>query len=211
MAAAIEPGVTASERDLSGRGRILREARRLFTDQGFAAVSMQQIADAAAINKATLYHHFQDKEDLFVSVMAEEFARMGAGLGASIAEPASLREQLQRVAAHVLASRHSDFGRLSADLRVHVSEQKRSALMDNCSAPWSVVRVAIEQAIERGEVRQVDAELVARMFFAMVGSQIWWSRFGTVRPEPDEGLPVMLADLLLDGIGLAGSNSPENS
>ena len=33
--------------DVSGRGRILREARLLFTAQGYAAVSMQQIADAA--------------------------------------------------------------------------------------------------------------------------------------------------------------------
>ncbi len=63
--------------DVSGRGRILREARLLFTAQGYAAVSMQQIADAAAVNKATLYHHFRDKEDLFLSVMVEEFASAG--------------------------------------------------------------------------------------------------------------------------------------
>ena len=31
--------------DVSGRGRILHEARLLFTAQGYAAVSMQQIAD----------------------------------------------------------------------------------------------------------------------------------------------------------------------
>ena len=63
--------------DVSGRGRILREARLLFTALGYAAVSMQQIADAAAVNKATLYHHFRDKEELFLSVMVEEFRTAG--------------------------------------------------------------------------------------------------------------------------------------
>ena len=71
--------------DISGRGRILREARLLFTAQGYAAVSMQQIADAAVVNKATLYHHFRDKEDLFLSVMVQEFARLAASVGSVIA------------------------------------------------------------------------------------------------------------------------------
>ena len=80
----VEPDLPAA--DVSGRGRILREARLLFTAQGYAAVSMQQIADAAAVNKATLYHHFRDKEDLFLSVMVEEFGRLATSVGAVIAE-----------------------------------------------------------------------------------------------------------------------------
>ena len=79
-----ETDLSIPAEDLSGRGRILREARELFTAQGFAAVSMQQIADAAAVNKATFYHHFRDKEDLFVSVVREELARATAGINASI-------------------------------------------------------------------------------------------------------------------------------
>src|SRR3954468_2511889 len=97
--------------DVKGRGRILREARLLFTAQGYAAVSMQQIADAAGVNKATLYHHFDDKEDLFVSVMAEEFTRLSADLGEVIAEGGSLRDQLVHVAVHIFSSHRSDFGR----------------------------------------------------------------------------------------------------
>src|SRR3954469_10540891 len=108
--------------DVTGRGRILREARLLFTAQGFAAVSMQQIADAAGVNKATLYHHFVDKEDLFVSVMAEEFARMATAMGDVLAEGGSLRDQLTRVAGHIIAYHQSDFGRLAADLHEHVNE-----------------------------------------------------------------------------------------
>lgn len=198
--AAIEPDLPDAE--VSGRGRILREARSLFTAQGYAAVSMQQIADAASVNKATLYHHFRDKEDLFVSVMADEFRRMATSVGAVIAEGGTLRYQLQRVAAHIFASPQSDFGRLAADLRDNVSGQRRSELMGRCAPPWEQISIAVKRAIDAGEVRNVDADLVARLFFAMVGSQIWWSNIGTGYPEPDDRLAATIADLLLDGIGI---------
>src|SRR5919112_4510031 len=191
--------------EASGRGRILREALLLFTAQGYAAVSMQQIADAATVNKATLYHHFRDKEDLFLSVMVQEFHRLATAVGAVIAEGGTLRDQLRRVAAHIFASRQSDFGRLAADLRDNVSGQRRSELMGRCVPPWEQISLAVERAAARGEVRAVDADLVARLFFAMVGSQLWWSTIGTRYPETDDRLAATIADLVLDGIGTRDS------
>ena len=201
---------TSSPPLAGGRIRILREARLLFTAQGYASVSMQQIADAAGVNKATLYHHFVDKEDLFVAVMAEEFARMAAGLEEVIAEGGSLRDQLARVASHVFASHRSDFGRLAADLHEHVSEGRRAELRTRCAPPWEHIRIAVERALESHEVRDVDPDLVARLFFVMVGSQIWWAKFGSDRPAPDERLAEDLTGILFDGIAapLSGRRQP---
>jgi AcrR family transcriptional regulator len=189
--------------NLGGRARILREARQLFTAHGFTAVSMQQIADAATINKATLYHHFRDKEDLFVSVMVEEFARMAAGLSLVIAEGGSIRDQLQRIARHIFAAQHSDFGRLVSDMRAHVSETRRPELIGRSTPPWEQIRAVIDEAIRTGEVRDVDPDVAARAFFAMVGSQMWWSKFGSGGPDPNDAIAQTLADLLIDGIGSA--------
>ncbi len=54
-------------------------------------------------------------------------------------------------------------------------------------------------------MREVDADLVARLFFAMVGSQLWWSTIGTRYPEADDRLAATIADLVLDGIGTRDS------
>jgi AcrR family transcriptional regulator len=189
--------------ELRGRARILSKARALFTSEGFAAVSMQQIADAVGINKATLYHHFRDKEDLFASVMVEEFRRMSAGMSAIVAMDGSLRDQLQRVAEHILGARHTDFGRLSADLRTYVAAERRDRLMAESAAPWQAIREVVERGIASGDVRDVDPDLTARVFFAMVGSQVWWSKFHPEWSESDDALARVLTDLLLDGIGAA--------
>jgi hypothetical protein len=132
--------------------------------------------------------------------MSEEFERMTATVNAGVGEGGSLREQLQGVALRIMEARRSDFGRLVADLHLHVSEETRAALISRFPPPWDQVRAILERAKEAGEVRDVDAELVARSFFAMVGSQVWWARFGPSRPEPDDRLAATLTDLLLQGI-----------
>ncbi|HET7094317.1 MAG TPA: TetR/AcrR family transcriptional regulator [Thermomicrobiales bacterium] len=193
--------------NVSGRERILREARALFTAHGYASVSMQQIADAAGVNKATLYHHFRDKEDLFVAVIAAEFERERAGIAGALAAGGDLRDRLEQVAAHLFASHQSDFGRLLADLREQVSEPRREVLRAQCAPPWAQLREAIAQATAAGETRPFDPELVAQLFFAMVGSQSWWTKFGSDRPAPDARLAATLADILIAGIGAGPSRN----
>ena len=52
-------------KDLAKRASILGAAQRLFIEQGYQGVSMDQIAAAAGVSKLTVYNHFGDKEALF--------------------------------------------------------------------------------------------------------------------------------------------------
>lgn len=49
--------------------KILEAAGQLFKDQGFAATSMDAIAQQARVSKQTLYSHFAGKDDLFKQVI----------------------------------------------------------------------------------------------------------------------------------------------
>ncbi len=49
-------------KDLGKRASILEAAKRLFIEQGYLGVSMDQIAAAAGVSKLTVYSHFGDKE-----------------------------------------------------------------------------------------------------------------------------------------------------
>ena len=49
------------------RERLLAEAQRLFRERGYAATSLEQVAEAAQVTKGAIYGHFSSKEDLLLS------------------------------------------------------------------------------------------------------------------------------------------------
>lgn len=49
--------------------QILEGAMREFLTHGYAATSMDRVATAAKVSKATIYSHFQDKEGLFTALV----------------------------------------------------------------------------------------------------------------------------------------------
>ncbi|HXW88471.1 MAG TPA: TetR family transcriptional regulator [Streptosporangiaceae bacterium] len=57
---------TSTERT---RQRILGAAQRLFRERGYAATSLEQIAEAADVTKGAIYGHFSSKEDLLLSAI----------------------------------------------------------------------------------------------------------------------------------------------
>lgn len=59
----------------SGEQAILDAAEILFADQGFAAVSMSAIAKLANTSKPNIYHHFKDKNDLYLVIMKNAVER----------------------------------------------------------------------------------------------------------------------------------------
>jgi AcrR family transcriptional regulator len=50
------------------RESILARAGELFAAQGYHAASMNQVAEACGLSKATLYHYYRDKDALLVSI-----------------------------------------------------------------------------------------------------------------------------------------------
>ena len=57
-----------AERRAATTEAILKAGRRLFGERGFAATTMDDIADAARVAKGAVYHHFTTKEAVFEAV-----------------------------------------------------------------------------------------------------------------------------------------------
>ncbi len=53
------------------REEILRAARELFTERGYAATSTRDVVEHTGVTRGALYHHFDDKTDLFRSVFVD--------------------------------------------------------------------------------------------------------------------------------------------
>jgi AcrR family transcriptional regulator len=62
---------TQSERREATRAAIVKAAKRLFGERGFAGTTMDHVATAAHVAKGAVYHHFETKEALFEAVFDE--------------------------------------------------------------------------------------------------------------------------------------------
>jgi len=74
------------------RERVLAEAQRLFRERGYAATSLEQIAEAASVTKGAIYGHFSSKEDLLISAI--EAAPVPAWATGMNSQSLPLRERL---------------------------------------------------------------------------------------------------------------------
>jgi len=62
---------TQAERREKTRTSIVKAARRIFGERGFAATTMDDIAAGARVAKGAVYHHFSTKEALFEAVFEQ--------------------------------------------------------------------------------------------------------------------------------------------
>ncbi|HZH27712.1 MAG TPA: TetR/AcrR family transcriptional regulator [Azospirillaceae bacterium] len=79
--------LVGSPEGAQSRDRIVQHAAALFAARGYDATSMRDIAAAAGLMTASIYYHFQSKEDLFIAVHGHSMDRMVEALrGAMLAE-----------------------------------------------------------------------------------------------------------------------------
>jgi AcrR family transcriptional regulator len=199
--------------ETDGRERVLREAHALFLERGFAEVSMQQIADAAGMTKASLYYHFRDKEDLFAHVVQREGKRLLTGLTAELAGVDSFQEQLKRVALYFFQAIRSDIGRLMTDFQRHVTAESHQRMHEAFEGggldPIGILRPYFARAHARGELRSLDVDFAVMLFFAMIGGCFKFAEQHKTGAELGETEADKIVDVFLHGVAAGAGRHSE--
>ena len=157
--------------------QVLEGARQVFMADGFEGASVDEIARAAAVSKATLYSYFPDKRLLFMEVANAECARQSREALDSIDMAAPPREVLDQAGHHFLRFITSTFGQQI--FRICVAESDRFPELGQSfykTGP-AVMRAEMagyfEQAAARGELVIDDYVLAADQFGELCKADIW--------------------------------------
>ena len=95
--------------DNSGTAQvILDKSLPLFARSGFAGVSMRDIARAVGISGAALYHHYPDKQSLYVATMGHAFADKASGIQSAIDNTGTPEQRLERFVTNFTKQMASD-------------------------------------------------------------------------------------------------------
>ena len=174
---------------------ILHGAAAAFARTGFAATSMEDVADACGVTKLIVYRHFDSKEELYRAILQRVFDRQGEELTRQLAEPARqgigartlLTVAREDPAAFVLLWRHAprepQFAAYSHELRELAVGAVRDLMAISSDDPvfdqWSaevVISWLVEAVLTWLDVGDPsrDDELVARATEGLVRMRRGW-------------------------------------
>jgi AcrR family transcriptional regulator len=89
------------------RAGLLAGASRALAEQGLRRTTMQSIAVAAGVAKATLYNHFRTKDDVVTALLAAELERLTV-LAAALPREQALAALSDELGAHPVLRRLAD-------------------------------------------------------------------------------------------------------
>ena len=201
--------MTSTRRDehvADTRQALVDAARTLFTEQGFAATGTEEIVAAARVTRGALYHHFQDKTDLFRAVM-EQIAREVAEhlIDAELSRPAapSLADAWDEVRDGLRAFLNlcvvtDDFQRIvlvegPAVLGHEAWDDLVARHGSNLLAEW------LSRAVEQGRIAPVPIQPLTRLLIAMISESSLYIARADDRPAAREAMGTVL-DRLLTGL-----------
>ena len=189
--------------------RILAAAEKLFAQQGFDAVSMHAIAEAAGVCKANVFHHFNSKNDLYVAVLRNACRDSNQHLDDLGSEQLPLAERLAQFARVHLQTilQHDQVTRLSLREMLNAGTHQGQEMAEKVYGEKFSRFVSILRAGQAaGALRQdIDPAVVATV---LLGANLFFFEARDVlRHFPDvsftqqpDRYSSMLADILLHGI-----------
>lgn len=156
--------------------QVLAGAREVFLRDGFEGASVDDIARAAGVSKATLYSYFPDKRRLFSEMASAECRRQADDALRFIDLAASPAVVLRQTAERMVDFVSSDFGQRV--FRVCVAESERFPELGQefyASGPLMLrekLAVYFRMARDRGELVIEDIDLAADQFAELCKANI---------------------------------------
>jgi AcrR family transcriptional regulator len=198
----------ARTRSATAHRDVLEAALNLFAERGIDATSMDAIAEASGVSKATIYKHWRDKDELCLEVLGylhgvdEEPPVFDSGdLRADLIaqlnyQPAAHRREMkERIMPYMMA--------YSARNRAFM-EQWRARVLEK---PRAQLRDMLKRGIQRGKlIKSLDSDVgIALLIGPMLYRHVFLSRFGGKLPAD---LATHVADAFIAAFGLKPARKP---
>jgi AcrR family transcriptional regulator len=148
------------------RERILAAALRLFADRGYAAVSIEEIAEAAGLTKGAVYYWFADKDDLGRELQHELYERLTTVALNSLGPGDETITNMRR-AFELYLGALSDIGEARFFLRdAWVIPVLDEAGKVDRAAAIELVGGILQSAMDRHEIISLDPDVLAHVLVA---------------------------------------------
>jgi AcrR family transcriptional regulator len=178
---------------------ILKSAAGIFRSRGFADTGMRDIADAADLSPANLYHYFRGKDEILFYCQDRALDRMLASAADGRKAKGKAAERLHRVLSSHIVTMLDDVQGAAAHNEVEsLSPVLRDKIIQKRDRYERAVRKLVADGVASGEFVHVDPAIVTR---AMLGALNWTATW--FRPDGPKSADVVgetIAAFLVRGV-----------
>jgi AcrR family transcriptional regulator len=182
------------------REMILAQAAQLFAKRGYSATSMNQVAEACGLSKATLYHYYRDKYSLLVSIADDHVSRLAALVEdeatLQLKGEARLRHLIKRIVEEY-ADAQNAHRVLTEDVKFLEDADRERVLDKERQVVAGFARAVAE--MRGGKAGAQLSKPLTMLLFGMINWMFTW-----MKPEGQldyDAMGPIVADLFLGGIG----------
>jgi AcrR family transcriptional regulator len=191
------------------REEILRAAAELFMEYGYAATSIDAVAERLGATKGRIYHHYRSKADLFFDVQIAAMNRLNEEVEPIARGPGSAVERLT-----AMALRHTQIILTELPMQKVAVQGLERHLLGNSPAVKrlrSVIRMrddyesmfaeVIDEGIREGAFVDLPPKLATKPFFgALNWATVWYSQRRLQSAEAIEDIAQTLAAYAMRGL-----------
>lgn len=182
------------------RDDILKASARIFSLHGFHAASMQDIADAVSLQKASLYHHFPSKQDILLALLDRALDIIIERLEEVVSLPLNPEEKLRQAMTTYLIAL-AEYQDLSSVLLLEhrsLEPEFRSRHIPRRDRFEHIWRDLVAEGKNAGVFRCAQPSLAGRALLGVMNWTVtWYRRDG---PLPIEQIADVFTDMFLHGL-----------
>jgi len=189
-----------SEPLVQRRDEVLAAAERLFSERGYEATSVRDIAEALDLRPGSLYAHMEAKEELLWEILTTSADRFFAAVEPIAASNLVTLEKLRRaIAAHidVITKSASAAAVYTTEWR-HLAEPRRRRFAERRDAYERIFRGMVHDAVREGLFGDVDEKFATLLILSSVNWIYQWYR--PHGPMTAEEIARKITDLLFNGL-----------
>jgi TetR/AcrR family transcriptional regulator, cholesterol catabolism regulator len=164
----------------SGKGKrashVYRIAAEIMCQKGYEGTSMNDIAEAAGLTKAGIYHYIRGKEDLLFEIMTYAMDNLDQKVIAPAQEIADAEERLREIVEGHTRSLLEGVGAITIVLEemTALTAAHRRIIKTRKRAYFDFIRHTLDQLESEGKLRNVNHTTAA---FSLLGMILWISRW----------------------------------
>ncbi|MCI4458482.1 MAG: TetR/AcrR family transcriptional regulator [Thermocrinis sp.] len=150
----------------SAKERLLESAKRLFSQKGYYATSVEDIVESAGVSKGTFYFYFKSKEELFKSLVEEMHLNIVKRLENFLEKELPLEDALIEYAKvfleDIYQNRH--IAQIFLFQLVGTNEEFRELYYTKIAHLRELLTKMVDRAIQKGEINYKNAENIVNLY-----------------------------------------------